>query len=126
MGLAKMIRKHVVTVTASGSAGSASGSAKTNGGISGRVLAVHFDFSASPASTIDTVLATGNTPTNTILTLSNVTADGWYYPRAQMQGNTGTALTGIYEPVPVADSLSVSLAQANNGDSVTATIYTEE
>lgn len=120
-----MIRKYTVTATAAGSAGSATGSAKTRSGISGRVLAVHFDFSASPAATIDTTLATGNAPVNTILSLANVTADNWYYPRVQMQGNTGTALTGIYEPVPIADSLSVSLAQANNGDSVTATIIVD-
>lgn len=116
-----------ITATASGSAGSSTGSATSSTQAIGEILAVYVDEDAA-ATTIDVTLAATNTPTENILNLSDVTADAWYYPRRQTCLNDGTALTydGTYkqvEPYVVHDTLTLSLAQANDGDSVTVYVY---
>jgi hypothetical protein len=116
-----------ITATASGSDGSATGEATSATEAIGKVLAVYVDENAA-ATTIDVTLAMSGTPNENILNLANVTADGWYYPRKQVCINDGTALTydgtnKQVEPFVVHDTLKLSLAQANDGDSVTVYVY---
>lgn len=110
-----MIRTHAISITTSGSAGSATGSGDTSAPVNGRVLAIHVDLMASPGTTTDITISTKNAPTQTIITLTNVTADAWYYPRQLMDGVTGADLTAIYEALAVDDYVSASIAQANAG-----------
>lgn len=119
-----MIRKETVTVTVEGGAGSATGSGKTARPVSGRVLAVHFDYTSQPATT-DTTLASQSAPTLTILTVSNANTDAWFFPRQLMDGTNGADLTGIYEALPVNDHLVVTVAQGDPG-SVIATILWDD
>ena len=127
-----MIRKlTTLEITCSGSDGSATGSATTKGTITGKVLAVHLDYSASQPATTDVVVATAHAPVNTILTVSDNKTDGWYYPRHQMDSEAGAALTydgthPVNEPVPVDDQITVSVDQGNDGETVKATIVIEE
>lgn len=119
-----MIRKETVTVTVAGSAGSATGSAKTVRAVEGRVVAVHLDYTTQPATT-DVTLATANAPVLTVLTVGDANADGWFFPRQLMDGTNGADLTGVYEPLPVADNLTVSVAQGDPG-TLAATILWDD
>lgn len=119
-----MIRKETVTVTVAGSAGSATGSGKTARAISGRLLAVYLDYTSQPATT-DVTVATQEAPTLTALTVSNANTDAWFFPRQLMDGTTGVDLTGVYEALPIADHLVVSVAQGDPG-SVAATIVWDD
>lgn len=120
-----MTRKETVTVTVTDAAGSAAGSAKTAQPISGRVLAVHLDYTTQPA-TADVTLATQGAPTLTVLTVSNANTDAWFFPRQLMDGTNGADLTGIYEPLPVDDHLVVSVAQGDPGSVVATILWTDE
>ena len=113
-----------LVVDVAGSAGSATGSASSNNSVNGRVIAVHIDYTTQPATTDVTLVSTA--PSQTILTRTNQNADGWFYPRQLMDATDGADLTGIYESLPVAGTLTASVAQ---GDPVTGgvvvTVYVE-
>jgi len=84
--------QEAVSVSTSGSAGSATGSTGSKATLSGFVLAVHLSYDGScPAGTTVTVAA-ASTPTESILTVTGNT-DGWFYPRRQTHDAAGTALT---------------------------------
>lgn len=119
-----MIRKETVTVTVAGTAGSATGSAKSTRAVEGRVLAVHLDYTTQPG-TADVTVATQSAPALTILTVNNAATDGWFFPRQLMDGTDGADLTGVYEPLLVSDHLLVSVAGGDPG-SVAATIMWDD
>lgn len=109
-------------------AGATTGSATSPRPIAGNLLAVHLDFSGSMAATADTTIARvsdGLMPAETLLTITDSATDAWYYPRVQAHGATGSALTGIYEPYPLAGYVSVAVAQGTQNESVTVTLIYE-
>lgn len=88
----------------------------------GRVWAVHIDFISQPV-TCDVILkATG--PDQTILTLTNVNTDGWYYPRRVVDTTAGAAAAGVYDTFAVHGNINVAVAQGDAG-SVVVTILVE-
>lgn len=119
------IRRETVTVTgATGGAGVATNSAKSSHPINGIILAIHLAGSDSPPNTTDvTIVEAHNSPAMPILTVTNFSADGWYQPLAQAEDTAGATFTGAGVGVPVDDYISLTIAQANNGDGMTATIY---
>ena len=126
-----MIRQYTVVVTTTGSDGSATGSAKTDSTVSGEILAIHLDFSAGQAATADTTIATAHAPVRTILVTTDTATDGWYQPRAVAHDATGAAVTydganELYTCIPVNDQITISVAQADNNETVTATILVEQ
>mgnify|MGYP001558893609 CR=1 FL=1 len=125
------IEVHKISVTTTGVAGSASGSA-IKAVPKGKVKAIYLDYHASaPATTDVTVKAeadsTGIPGDLTLLTRSNSATDGWFYPKVQKHDNAGAAITGDYDdPVVHGGILSVTVAQADAlTDCVTAYIYLE-
>ncbi|MGH9158203.1 MAG: hypothetical protein ACRD1K_20735 [Acidimicrobiales bacterium] len=95
--------------------------------IVGKVLAIFIKYNDTPPATTDVVIKTKGLspapPTTTILTRTNTGTDGLFYPRAQVHDSAGTGVNyaatfPIYEPVPVHDKLNISIAQANDNDSV--------
>lgn len=125
-----MLRKYQITATATGGAGTSTGNATSNETITGRLLAVHVDFSASGAATTDTTI-TALTPDKALLTITDSATDAWYYPRHQVHTEAGAGVTydgtnEVYEAVPVHGRVKVAMAQANNAQTVTATLYVEE
>lgn len=110
-----------VSVTVAGSAGSATGTASTQI-LNGKLLAVHVDYVSQPATTDVTI--TANSPSMSVLTLTNANTDVWKYPRQLLDGVTGSALTGVYEPLPIFGAVSVSVAQGDPG-SVVVTLVLE-
>lgn len=119
------IEKFEIKVSTTGSSGSASGSGHAAMPI-GELVAVHLNFDATNApSTMDTTLtAPGNPASLTILTLTDVNTDGWYFPKVQDHNNVGAAVTGSYSKPLIHNGLDIAVAQADAGtDTVVATLY---
>ena len=117
-----MIRKVQVTATCDGVDGSATATAYTSA-ISGKVLAVHLDYSASQAAGCDVTISTRSTPSVTIHTETDSATDVWRYPRVQVHDTAETVLTydgsePISEPIPVDDEIKVAVAQGNDDETV--------
>lgn len=93
--------------------------------VTGRVLGIAYvktDFADTADITI-TVEGTGEA----ILTLTNQTASGKFYPRAQVHGPTGVALTlegtePLVEPIVVAKD-RIKVAVAEGGAAKTGAIH---
>lgn len=118
------IRRETVNITAAGSAGTSSGSARTANVVQGVILDLYIDYDASAPSTVDLTVAEGNeSPAAPILTLANTNTDQWIAPRQVLvDSSDGSALTGPVDYVAAADHLLVSIAQANDGDEFAVTI----
>lgn len=124
-----MMRRTQATATgATGGSGAATATAVTSELIEGYVLGVHLKYLDSPPSgTTDVVLVEANNdPAMPILTVSNAATDGWFPVLAQAKTQAGADFTGVGALVPVADYVRLTIAQANNGDGVTATIVWDD
>ena len=120
------IEKHEIKVTTVGSAGSAVGSTVVGLPLC-KLLSVYLDYTSQPGTTDVTIKATGNPAEQTLLTRTNATGDGWFFPKTQDHDNVAAAVTGSYShPVIHNGGLSVAVAQ---GDAITdglvATVYIE-
>ena len=80
-----------------------------------------------PAGTTDVTVATLGTspspPANTILTITDAATDGWFYPRHTVHDEAGVVITydatrEVHEPVAIHDKVKVTIAQANDADSI--------
>ena len=113
-----MIERIKITVPVVGTAGSATGSQISNQPVNGKILRVHVAYTSQPAGTCDVTIATVETPTQDILTLTNTATSGWFAPRMPVHGPTGTALTyngtqTVNEPFPVSGYVKVTVAQGD-------------
>lgn len=120
----KVVTLPIITTT--GSDGSATASARSSRVESGRVVAVHLNYSAGQAATTDVTLTAG-TPAQTVLVVSNNATDGWYYPHtpAHLASDGSVVSGGTVLGVPVEGYINVSAAQADNGETVTVTLMLE-
>lgn len=115
-------------MTADGSAGAATGSANTPHVVDGIIRAVHLNYSASAAATLDVTIseATEN-PALPVLTVADNATDGWYYPAHQADNaGSGADLEGAGAPVVARDALAVAVAGANDNDTVTVTVVWDD
>ncbi len=112
---------------AAGGAGVATNNATSTVVLAGRVLAIYVRYNDNPpAGTTDVTIETAGTdgpPSLTILTLTDAATDGYFYPRHQVHTEAGAGITydganEVYEPVPIHDKVKVTIAQADNSDSV--------
>ena len=105
-----------------GGAGVATANANSPKVVDGSVVGVYVKYNGAKPATTDVTMATRGTspapPTRSILTLTNVTADGWFHPSVQAQDTAGGAIAGIYQDIPIFDYLNVKIDQGNAGDSV--------
>lgn len=126
-----MIRAHALpTATADGSAGAATALVESNEPINGEIVALYIAQAGSPAATTDITIAI-KTPALNVLVLSNVTTSGWYFPRHQVHGSTGTALTldGTRinaDRVPVDGYMTAAIAQGDDNQTLDVTIFVEQ
>lgn len=108
-------------VTAGG-AGTSTNNADTNRALCGRFIAAYVRYNDSPPNTTDVVIATKgtNAPAVTFLTLTNKNTSGWFYPRIIPDDVLGVDLAALVvaEPIPFDDVVNISIAQANDGDSI--------
>lgn len=82
--------------------------------IGGTLYAIYYQRGTLDNSTTDVTISVTGTPEGddkTLLTLTNVTASGWYYPRFQACDNVGSAISGEYDEVLVVGKPKVVVAQ---------------
>ena len=110
------MRVYEATVTTTGSAGAATGSATIKTQFPGWVEWVYLAFSGSaPASTDTTIThaATADAIGGTILAVTNSATSGLFYPRAAAVDTANTAITNSGEKIAVAGPLAIALAQCD-------------
>lgn len=119
-----VIEKHTLKVTTTGSAGTATGESSLALPI-GRLVGLYLNFHASAPSTTDTIISSpGNPASKTILTLTNINTDAWYFPKEQDDNDVGAAVSGSYSDPLIHSNLLIALAQADAlTDALEATIY---
>lgn len=123
------IQRAVANVSgATGGAGVATAFAKTDKPVDGEVIGVYLAYQDSPpAGTTDvSIVEANNSPAQTVIVVSNAAADGWFYPLAAGRNQAGAAITDSGRPIKVSDTLKVTIAQANDGDGVVATIVFDD
>ena len=121
------LRVATVSVTTTGSAGSATGSGTTSYPIIGEILGIYLNFHASAPATTDTTIATTNAPVFNILVVSNSATDAYKAPRSGAVDAANAAITNSNVPFVVADTITVSLAQCDAlTGAVVATIWYRE
>lgn len=119
------IKLEKISVTTTGSAGSATGSG-TTGVLNGRLLAVYLDFNASTPNTTDTTIAYAEKGGN-LLVVTNSNTDAMFAPRMTCVTNANAAITNSHAPFPLNQKLTISLAQADAvTNAVVAYIWYEE
>ena len=118
------IERHVIIVSTTGSDASATGSLVVALPYC-ELLAAYLNFHASaPASTDPPLSSPGDPVAVTLLTITNSATDAWYYPGFQLDGNTGSAITGAYIPAIIHGNLLVELAGSDAlTDALTMTIF---
>lgn len=116
------------TGPASGGAGTATATGYSPS-VQGEVLAVHVAYDGTPPGTTDVTLSDeGDPASESIVSLANNNTDTKLYPRRKVQDNAGNDLTfdgtnELYEPYVVHGRLEGTIAQANNDDSATFTVW---
>ena len=112
-----------IKVTTTGSAGSAVGATNSDAAITGRILALCFDFNASTPASADTTVTEriGTTDRQTICVETSSTTDVVRYPRKAVEDNAEAGVEyasgyPIYEPYVVNGQIRVAVAQ---GDALT-------
>jgi hypothetical protein len=104
--------------------------AYTNTVARGNIKAIHVDYDSTAAATADLVLS--DNEGQTILTLTDINTDGWYYPRANAQDATGVDRVFIAagQKIPVEFTvfslLKLVLAQAGDLKTIKVTFLVEE
>ena len=122
-----MIKVTTIPVTTTGSAGSATGTGVTSYPIVGVILGVNLNFHASAPATTDTTIRTSAAPTYNILAVTNSATDAFIQPAGKPVDNANTAITNAHAPIPVADLVTVSVAQSDAlTNAVVATIIWDD
>lgn len=105
-----------------GGAGISTNNATGTIAITGKLLGFYIRFNDSPpAATADTTieLTGGVMPTRTVLTITNGATSGFYAVRQGAVSTANAAITDSNVNIPlVRDLVKVTLAQANDNDSV--------
>lgn len=112
------LQKTTITVAATGSSGSASGSGSAR--LTGKIHSIHIQYPDGAPATTDITISQSS-PAKTILAVSDNNTSGWYYPRAGADkaadgGNmTYDGTNEIAVPVDVVDQVTAQVAQTDPG-----------
>jgi hypothetical protein len=125
----------VDTGTTTGGAGVSTANATSTHVVTGKILSIILEYKGSPPGTTDVVVATSgsNHPAITLLTVTNAATDGMYLVRHKVVDEANVNISyeatnakDIYDSPAITDSIKVTVSQANDGDSVVATLVVEE
>ena len=122
-----MIDRIQIKATAAGTAGAATATAYSPH-VAGEILKVHVDYTGD-TNTIDVALSDEADPASEeIVNLDDQDTDITLYPRRLLETNDGTDLTydgtrKVHGPYVVHGRLKLSVAQADAGDVVEATVW---
>lgn len=106
------IRQEIVKVTTTGSAGSATGTSRSQA-LHGELMDIYIDYHASaPGATTDVTIAFGERGGN-ILVVSNSATDALFHPRAKPVDNANAAITNAFDRFALNGTVTVSVAQSD-------------
>ena len=109
-----------ITEEAAGGAGVATGQVITDISAIGLLQAIAIEFEGAPPATADIIISTEGTdpvaPTQTLLSLTDIITDAWYYPRLNIHDNTGIAIATVWDYFPIRNQIKAILSQVNDGD----------
>jgi hypothetical protein len=108
-----MIVEYVLSVTTTGSAGSASGNNTLTEPPNGLLVGMQIDAAGMPATT-DWTFAYIN-PAVTLFVLTDYNTSGWVVPFVPAYTLAGVAISGVGAPIPINRVIKLSLAQADAG-----------
>ena len=115
------LEQQTITITTSGTDGSATGTGRFTA-FAGFLLDVYLAPSGAQANTTDVTIAHVSPSLGDVLVVSNLATAGLYPVRTQAVNPSGAAITGVYDRPVVSGVLSVSIAQADDTESVAVTI----
>lgn len=122
-----MMRWAVISVTTTGSAGSAVGTAYSDLVVSGIVTGVKVDYNGSAPNTTTVAITEDGGMQQNILTLAAGNTDGTYYPTAPAHTQAGAEVDAavVRAPLTVAGSKIKVVIGASNAltDAVIVTVY---
>lgn len=108
--------------TTAGGAGASTSNATSTEEITGELVGFYVKYNDSPpAATTDVTIATVGTvlPDRTLLTITNAATDGFFAVRYGAVSTSNAAITNSFDEIPLyRDKIKVTVAQANDGDSV--------
>lgn len=104
-----MIKTYKITVTTTGSAGSATGSGYSSHAINGKLLGVKLDYSGSAPATTD-VTITDDSIGHTLLLVENSATDAMKHPRAKPVDNANAAISNAHAPFSINGKVKVAVA----------------
>jgi len=118
------------SVTPSGAAGSASGTAAYDNWHDGKLYAIYLDYASGVTSTTDVDLKLYD-PAVSVFDRDNSATDGWFFPRYKPSGSTSSVLTQATDPsaamVPLVNPPNLVVAQSSPiADAVTMYLFIEE
>lgn len=98
--------------------------------LNGHVKAVYIKYAVTPNALTDVTVQTINEPAKTLLTVTDNATNGWFYPREVINDPTGADVTydgtnEVYEPIPVSDHISFTVAQGDADQETTVWILVE-
>lgn len=120
------------TGVTTGGEGVSTANATSTTQIVGRVAAIYIRYNDNAPATSDITIATaGNSaPAYTILSVANSATDTIYYPRAAIRSQQAASIyydVGgtriVYDHIVIADNVTVTIAQANDGDSADVWLF---
>ena len=130
-----MIRSYRLSSgSTTGGSGSSGATAITNSEIVGSVLAVGVIYNGSAPASTDVTGATEaavGSPSITLVGLTNANSDVWVYPAAALTTSAAAVVTydgtnEIYVGQPIAGEVTLTVAQANDDDSVDICLIVDE
>lgn len=106
-----------------GGVGVSTATANSTVPLKGRIQGIYIKYNGSPpAGTCDATVATVGTspapPSYVLASKANSATDAWHYPRVLVQDTVGADIAGEYTPQLVHDFVKVTIAQANDADSI--------
>ena len=118
---------HIIRVTTSGSAGSATGTADSETNVRGFVEAVRIIYDGAAPATTDVTLTEVGGLGRTIITVSNTATGAVYYPTVATNDGTGSARTDYQQIYLDQSRLRVSVAQSDAiADAVTVIVQVSD
>jgi hypothetical protein len=118
------------SITLTGTAGSASGTAAFDSWHDGKLYAVYLDYGSTVAATTDVSIKAG-TPAVTMFERLNSATDGWFFPRYRPVTNTAAQFAqeadDAAQMLPIVGAPQLVVAQSTPvANAVTAYLFIEE
>lgn len=119
----------ISTGLSTGGAGASTANIDSGQIVRGFLVGVYLQYNGSPPAattdvTIKTKGATGVLPSYNLLVMTNAATDGFYATQIETRKSTDGTASGQYAYPYIEDIVNITIAQANDNDSVTVWLYT--